>query len=90
MPTRNSPNPGRSVAPAIPSFVVRLTFRGIQQGVVGPFDDEAGADAWVVALLGGEDDWAAEVIPITAPDAPLLAARRRAATRRQRHLHVVR
>ena len=82
-PTRRRPD----TAPE-PSFVVALTFDGVARGVAGPFTSEAEADGWVDDLLGGEEGWAALVVPLTAPDALPLAAERRAA--RRSHLSVVR
>lgn len=78
----------RPLAPPAPAFVVALTFDGLARGVAGPFASEAEADAWVGELLGGEEGWAALVVPMTAPDALPSAAERRAA--RRRHLSVVR
>lgn len=80
----------RPLATSAPAFVVALTFDGIPRGVAGPFASESEADGWVVELLGGEEGWAALVVPLTSPEALPLAAERREAQRRQRHLHVVR
>lgn len=84
-PTRFRPAP----APA-PTFIVCLSFDNVAKGVAGPFTSEGDASAWVAALLGDEAGWDAAVLPLTEPGALPLAAERKEAKRRQRHLHVVR
>jgi hypothetical protein len=62
----------------------------VPKGVAGPFTSEGETESSVAALLGGVAGWDAAVLPLTAPDALPLAAERKEAKRRQRHLHVVR
>ena len=50
------------------TFVVILSYRGVYKGLVGPFDDEAAAEAWAFDNADAQTGWAWEIDPVVTPE----------------------